>query len=330
MIQLQQNRYLWVHVVSLAAVPLLLDVCLAGLASAGPALAFGGQFWAIALLGVVPALAMQWLKPFYVFSIPPLALKPAALSEDQRRCLTIFKSWQIKALAVVVAFFSVWVLGKVYGMLPQVSPLLTPKAGLICGAIAFFFAATFMQISVSAIRALLIGPEALKRVQMVEERAIASDFLILGIPVKKLLPEASQPDDAKPNGVERDEPAPVSTKSSKLDTGSEKTRPDEAVQVARAAESLEKETLPAQDEVETVDDSDDMELPVAAENRTEIEQEKLEQLEPEDKEPEGKEPEDKKTEDKKTEDKKPEDKEPEQTEIVIPEILPAKNTLEEL
>ncbi|MEM8505142.1 MAG: low-complexity tail membrane protein [Cyanobacteria bacterium P01_D01_bin.1] len=191
MIELQQNRYLWIHFAGLAFVPLLLDICLAGLASAGPALPFGGQFWAIALFGITPALAMQWLRPFYIFSLPPSALKPAALSEDQRRCLQIFKSWQIKALAVLVAAFSLWLLKQIYVMLPQVSPLLTPKAGLIWGAIAFFAASTFMQISVSAGRALLISPTALKRVPAVEEGAIARDFLIFGIRLNKLLPETS-------------------------------------------------------------------------------------------------------------------------------------------
>ncbi len=189
MIELQRNRYLWIHFAGLAFVPLLLDGCLAGLASAGPALPFGAQFWAIALFGITPALAMQWLKPFYVFSLPPSALKPAALSEDQRRCLQIFKSWQIKALAVLVAVLSLWLLKQVYVMLPQVSPMMTPRTGLALGAIAFFIASTFMQISVSAGRALLIGPSALKRVPAVEESAIASDFLILGIRLNKLLPD---------------------------------------------------------------------------------------------------------------------------------------------
>ena len=187
MIELQRNRYLWIHFAGLAFVPLLLDGCLAGLASAGPALPFGAQFWAIALFGIAPALAMQWLKPFYVFSLPPSALKPAALSEDQRRCLQIFKSWQIKALAVLVAVLSLWLLKQVYVMLPQVSPLLPPRAGLALGAIAFFTTSTFMQISVSAGRALLIGPGALKRVPAVEESAITSDFLILGIRLNSLL-----------------------------------------------------------------------------------------------------------------------------------------------
>ena len=189
MVELQQNRYLWVHFAGLAFVPLLLDICLAGLASAGPALPFGWQFWTIALFGIAPALAMQWLKPFYIFSLPPSALKPAALSEDQRRCLQIFKSWQIKALAILVAAFSLWLLVKIYLMLPRISPILKPSAGLFCGAIAFFTASTFMQISVSAGRALLIGPKALKRVPAVEESAIANDFLILGFRLNTLLPE---------------------------------------------------------------------------------------------------------------------------------------------
>ncbi len=189
MIELQQNRYLWVHFAGLAFVPLLLDICLAGLASAGPALPFQGQFWAIALFSILPAWAMQWLKPFYIFSLPPSALKPSALSEDQRRCLQIFKSWQIKALAVLVAIFSLWLLAQIYAVLPQIRPVLMPRAGLICGAFAFFTASAFMQISVSAGRALLVGPQALKRVPAVDAGAIATDFLILGIRLNKLLPE---------------------------------------------------------------------------------------------------------------------------------------------
>ncbi len=188
MIKLQQNRYLWLHFAGLAFVPLLLDICLAGLASAGPALPFRGQFWAIALFGIVPGLVMQWVKPFYIFSLPPSALKPSMLSEDQRRCLQIFKSWQIKALAVVVTIFLLWLLVQLYTLSPQLSPMLTPQAGLVCAAIAFFTAATFTQISVSAARALLIGPDALKRVSACDESVIAKDFLIAGFRVNLLLP----------------------------------------------------------------------------------------------------------------------------------------------
>lgn len=253
MMELQQNRYLWIHFAGLASVPLLLDVCLAGLASAGPALPFGWQFWIVALLGIVPALAMQWLKPFYVFSLPPSALKPAALSEDQRRCLQIFKSWQIKALAVLVAAFSLWLLKQIYVMLPQISPLLTPRAGLICGAITFFVASTFIQISVSAGRALLIGPTALKRVPAVEEGAIASDFLILGIRLNRLLPEVSTQavvEEAvalsEPSAVASDPDLAKAEATSQIATeivGEDSIRPEEYSE-AQANEQIEASDLP--------------------------------------------------------------------------------------
>ena len=245
MIELQQNRYLWVHFAGLAFVPLLLDICLAGLASAGPALPFGGQFWAIALLGIIPALAMQWLKPFYVFSLPPSALKPSVLSEDQRRCLQIFKSWQIKALAVVVAIFSLWLLVQMYAMSVRISPLLTPRAGLICAAIAFFIASSFMQISVSAGRALLIGPSALKRVAVVEESAIARDFLILGFRLDKLLPEVL------PANLEDDvvQKANISQK--------EITKQTTAKQEIIEQESIETEISLSQDPISQKDVADD-------------------------------------------------------------------------
>jgi hypothetical protein len=191
-IQLQQNRYLWVHFAALAAVPLLLDICLAGLASAGPAFDYPAagslQFWAIALLGIVPTLWMQLAKPFYLFSLPPLALKPAELSDDQRRCLQLLKSLQVKIIAGVTAVFALWLLGQIYARSPQVTPLMPPTAGLISAAVAFFLACVILQISVSAGRSLFVGPETLKRVVPVEVSAIASQFLILGLRVNKILP----------------------------------------------------------------------------------------------------------------------------------------------
>lgn len=210
MIELQQNRYLWVHFASLAMVPLLLDVCLAGLASAGSAFqypeAYGFQFWIIVLLGIVPPLAMQLLKPFYVFSLPPLALNPAALTLEQRRCLRLLTSWQVKALSVVSAGLSFWLLLQVYRRLPQITPVMTPMAGVVCSAIAFFFISVFLQLSISSARALLVGPSTLKRVSPYESDAIAQDFLILGFPLNKLLPAGpSQP--AEPSSVKFEKPS---------------------------------------------------------------------------------------------------------------------------
>ena len=192
MISLQQNRYLWVHFAGLAAVPLLLDVCLAGLASSrtavGTTLLLSPQFWAIALIGIVPTLWMQWQRPFYLFSLVPLALKPAALSDDQRRCLRLLKSWQIKALAAITAAFSLWVLWQLAEKSLQIMPLTAPAPGLAVATISFFLFCVFLQVPVSAARLLLVGQKTLQRVAPYEEGVIAPNFLILGLRVNRILP----------------------------------------------------------------------------------------------------------------------------------------------
>jgi hypothetical protein len=186
MLELQQNRYLWVHLVALAAVPLLLDICWIGLASAGPILPGSLAFWAIALLGIGPSLWMQLAKPFYVFSLPPLALRPSALSDDQRRCLRLLKSWQIKMLAALAALLALWTLWQLAARSPQITPMLPAQVGLISAAVSFFWACVFLQVSISAGRSLLVGPATLKRVAPYEVSAIATDFLMVGVRVEKI------------------------------------------------------------------------------------------------------------------------------------------------
>ncbi len=238
--RLQQNRYLWVQVVGLAAVPLLLDICLAGLASSGLAVPFGVQFWAIALVGIAPPLWMQLVRPFYVFSLPPVALKPSVLSDDQRRCLRLLKSWQVKALAVVTAGFSLWVLLQLYAESSQITPIMTPRAGLISSAVTFFLSCAFLQISVSAGRALLVGSEALKRVAPYEGSAIAADFLILGLRVKRILPE---PVEASAGLPQESPPPPKDDKTIDQDLEIEDLRSENMESESLADQGLKDEVL---------------------------------------------------------------------------------------
>ena len=210
MFKVQQNRYLWVHLVGLATVPLLLDVCLAGLASvrpasSGPASAFGLQFWAIALICILPPAWMQIQRPFYIYSLPPLAIKPSSLSEDDRRRLTVLTSWQIKALAGLTAIFSLWLLARLYDKLPQILPAMEPGVGLISAAIAFFFACLFLQISVSVVRSLLIGQETLQRVKPFEASEITSRFLIPGLRIDQIFP-TNNPKDRTQTAARIDKP----------------------------------------------------------------------------------------------------------------------------
>ncbi len=158
--------------------------------AAGTTLLLSPQFWAIALIGIIPTLWMQWQRPFYLFSLLPLALRPAALSDDQRRFLRLLKSWQIKALAVATAGGSLWLLRQLSERSLQVTPLAAPAPGLAIALVAFFWICVFLQVPLSAARLLLVGPKSLQRVKPYEERAIASNFLVLGLRVNRILPEA--------------------------------------------------------------------------------------------------------------------------------------------
>ena len=247
MFKVQQNRYLWVHLVGLAAVPLLLDICLAGLASTGAASPFGFQFWMVAIVGIVPSAWMQIQRPFYIYSLPPLAVKPASLSENDRRCLTVLKSWQIKALAGVTAGFSLWLLIRLYDKLPQVLPVMEPRAGLVSAIAAFFFACLFLQISVSVVRSLLIGQDTLNRVKPIEPGKVASSFFIPGIRVRKILPtgkigveksdayQADKADRKKPPTVEQVDTEPTKVEPEKVElTKVELTKVKEQQEIAHA------------------------------------------------------------------------------------------------
>ena len=282
--RLQQNRYLWAQVVGLAAVPLLLDICLVGLASSGLAVPFGFQFWVIALLGITPTLWMQLTKPFYVFSLPPVALNPTVLNDEQRRCLTVLKSWQVKALAGLMACFSLWVLLRVYAESSQVTPLLTPRAGLISAALAFFLSCAFLQISVSAVRVLLVGPEALKRVAPYETSAVTADFLILGLQVKRIF---SAPVETKIE-LSNDDPSPLADVVSADETLAQETV-DESLNSKRLeseslAERASDDDLASEEPEEPEDTLDDRDDGLALEGPEDVLADKASGIDPEESE----------------------------------------------
>lgn len=84
------DPFLWIHVAGVMVFPLWLGLMLIGLASGDPLLSVGVEETVIALIGIVPIFAMQWHRPFYIFSAIVLALDPQQLSLDRRRILTAF------------------------------------------------------------------------------------------------------------------------------------------------------------------------------------------------------------------------------------------------
>lgn len=186
------DPYLWVHLAGLATVPLWIDLGLLGLAVGTPTLP-GLELAVIIVLGVLPVLVMQLWQPFYIFSLPGLALRPTALQDDQRRLLTQFRRWRVRLGALLVPLPLVWLLVKLYP-LAFLAREITPfgdwgrLGGVAIAALSFFFANLFLQVPVAVLQVLATPDCRMQTVVPYSVDAIPADFTWFGMTIGKILP----------------------------------------------------------------------------------------------------------------------------------------------
>jgi hypothetical protein len=187
------DPYLWIHLAGLAAVPILLELCLLGLAVGDPILPVWLEIMLVAAVGIGPVLWMQWQRPFYIFSIVAVALQPTQLTEAQRRLLTLFKSPRNRVGAIGVALLLLLVLQRLYAgaaIAVAVAPL-PPSAhglGLLWAAIAFLATNLFLQVPVSVLGVMLNSEATVAATPPQTLEAITSGFTILGLKLRQILP----------------------------------------------------------------------------------------------------------------------------------------------
>jgi hypothetical protein len=147
----------------------------------------------VAVAGIVPVLWMQWFRPFYIFSILVVAVKPQNLTSLQQRILTRFKTKLNQGIALFVAVLLAVILWQLYRLAPlaaSVAPF-PPSwrwAGLLLAASAFLASNLFLQVSAS-VMAVLLTPEsefAATKPHVLEK--IRQDFTIAPWQVDRLLP----------------------------------------------------------------------------------------------------------------------------------------------
>jgi hypothetical protein len=187
------DPYLWIHLAGLAALPLWLELCWLGLAVGDPVLPFWLELLLIAALGIGPVFWMQWQRPFYIFSLIAVALKPALLTADQRRLLTLFNAPRHRYLAIAGAILAFLALRQLYVLAP-IAAAVTPFPsesrwlGVLIAAIAFLGVNLFLQVPLSVMSVLFTGDSAFAATTPYPLERIPSDFTLLGIPVKQILP----------------------------------------------------------------------------------------------------------------------------------------------
>ena len=119
MTNFRSEPFLWIHLAGIAVAPLTLQLVWLGLAVGDPLPLFWIELLIVGAFGVVPILWMQWNRPFDIFSLLLLAIRPDSLTPEQRKILTLFKTQKIRILSVITAVFLLGILWELY----QFSPL---------------------------------------------------------------------------------------------------------------------------------------------------------------------------------------------------------------
>jgi hypothetical protein len=138
---------------------------------------------------------MQLTRPFDIFSLLVLAMKPEHLTEPQRRLLSLFRSKTNKILTVIAAIFMLWVLWQIYRVAPvaaAVAPL-APRwriIGLLWAGLAFLASHLFLQVPLSVVQVLLTSEAEFAATDPYPVEKISQAFTMPSIRVNKILPLA--------------------------------------------------------------------------------------------------------------------------------------------
>ena len=187
--------FLWIHFAGLAALPLSLELVWLALSVGDPMLPVWLELLLVAAVGIVPVVWMQLTRPFDIFSVLILAIKPEKLTIEQLRLLHLFKTKTSKVISIAAAFFMFWVLWQIYKMAPvaaAVAPL-SPgwhMAGLLGAAVVFLVSNLFLQVPLSVAQVLLTSESEFAATEPYSLEKIPQDFTIPGIKVNKILPIA--------------------------------------------------------------------------------------------------------------------------------------------
>lgn len=185
--------FLWIHLAGLAVLPLSLQAILLGFAIGTPIFPFWLELLGVGIVGIVPIVLMQWSRPFDIFSLLLVSLRPDALTLEQQKILSLFKRKQQRFLALLSAVLMALLLWQLY----QWSPLAVMAAsifpqwrilGLAIASVAFLMTNLFFQVPMSVLGVLLTGQEQFTTQEPLSPEQIRQSFTIPGLRVKKILP----------------------------------------------------------------------------------------------------------------------------------------------
>jgi hypothetical protein len=191
--------FLWIHLAGLAIAPLCLQIVWVALAVGDPLPLAWLEIAIMAISGIAPILWMQINKPFDIFSILLVALKPQEMSERQRKILSLFQRKRQKLIAWLGAAMTLGLLVALYQFAPVAAGVISISTSwrfpaLLVAAIAFAAANLFLQVPLSVAGVLWTAEEQFNNVEPLTIEQIAANFTIPGFRIKKILPAVTLDD----------------------------------------------------------------------------------------------------------------------------------------
>lgn len=188
--------FLWLHLAGIAALPLTLEFVWVGLAVGDPILPIWLELLLVAAIGIGPVLWMQLTRPFDIFSLLILAMKPEQLTDEQRRLLSLFKMKTNSVVTITAAIVMVGVLWQIYRVAPVAAAIvpLAPGwriAGLLGAGLAFLASNLFLQVPLSVVQVLLSSESEWSATVPYALDKVPQDFTLPGVRVNKILPVAT-------------------------------------------------------------------------------------------------------------------------------------------
>jgi hypothetical protein len=189
----KSEPFLWIHLAGLAAVPVLLQVVWLGLSLGDPLPFFWLELLILVIVGVVPVFLMQWIRPFDIFSILILSIKPEQITPQQGQILSLFKTKKQRALTVIAGLLMIAALWELYQLAPlaAIASSFLPQSrliGLLIASVAFLASNLFVQVPVSVLGVLSTSEQQFTATEPYPTEKILKDFTVPGLRVGKILP----------------------------------------------------------------------------------------------------------------------------------------------
>ncbi|CAN1212079.1 low-complexity tail membrane protein [Tumidithrix helvetica PCC 7403] len=189
----KSEPFLWIHLAGIVTFPVFLGIVWFGLSVSDRLPILWLEILLMVGVGVIPIFLMQWSRPFEIFSLLVLAMKPDKITFQQRQILSLFKTPRQRILSAATAMAMVGILCALYQLPPLTaiaSSVLTQSrfVGLLIASIAFAAANLFLQVPISVLGVLSIDEQQFAKIEPYPTEKIPQDFTLAGFRVDKIIP----------------------------------------------------------------------------------------------------------------------------------------------